>query len=79
MTKQLEYVDYIYTEINTLDVYENCVNVVDLDRFLGRFGFSRVATKETDQGWGDALYSRKNKLLLNGTSKNKRFPVLLRT
>ena len=69
MTKQLEYVDYIYTEINTSDVYENCANAADLDRFLGGFGFSRVATKETDQGWGDALYSRKNKLLLKAKFK----------
>lgn len=69
MIKQLEYVDYIYTEINTSDVYKNCANAADLDRFLGGFGFSRVATKETDEGWGDALYSRKNKSILSAKFK----------
>jgi FkbM family methyltransferase len=64
MRKQLEYVDYVYTEINTSDVYKDCAHVVDLDKFLGGFGFSRVATKETNEGWGDAFYSRKNKSLL---------------
>jgi len=64
MRKQLEYVDYVYTEINTSDVYKDCAHVVDLDQFLGGFGFSRVATKETNEGWGDAFYSRKNKSLL---------------
>jgi len=64
MRKQLKYVDYVYTEINTSDVYKDCAHVVDLDQFLGDFGFSRVATKETNEGWGDAFYSRKNKSLL---------------
>jgi FkbM family methyltransferase len=64
MKKQLEFVDYIYTEINTSDVYRECAHVADLDRFLGDFGFRRVATKETNEGWGDALYSRKHKSLL---------------
>jgi FkbM family methyltransferase len=64
MRKQLKYVDYVYTEINTSDVYKDCAHVADLDQFLGDFGFSRVATKETNEGWGDAFYSRKNKSLL---------------
>ena len=64
MTRQLHYVDYIYTEINTSEVYKECANVADLDEFLGRLGFKRVVTKETSEGWGDALYSKKNKTLL---------------
>ena len=78
MIKQLEYVDYIYTEINTSDVYKNCANAADLDRFLGGFGFRRVATKETDQGWGDALYSRKNKSILSAKFKYINFVGCLR-
>jgi FkbM family methyltransferase len=73
MVKQLEFVDYIYTEINTSDVYKNCANAADLDKFLSGFGFSRVATKETDQGWGDALYSRKNKTFLKAKFKYVNF------
>jgi len=64
MIKQLDYVDYVYTEMNTTDVYKGCAHVADLDRFLGGFRFRRVATIETSEGWGDALYSRKNKSLL---------------
>jgi hypothetical protein len=69
MIKQLKHVDYIYTEINTSDVYKDCAHVTDLDRFLGDFGFRRVATKVTNEGWGDAFYSRKNKSLLTAKFK----------
>jgi FkbM family methyltransferase len=64
MIKQLKHVDYIYTEINTADVYKDCAHVADLDQFLSGFGFRRVTTKETEEDWGDALYSRKNRSLL---------------
>ena len=68
MIKQLKHVDYIYTEINTSDVYKNCAHVADLDQFLGGFRFRRVTTKETEEGWGDTLYSRKIKHYLRQSS-----------
>lgn len=56
----LQFIDYIYTEINTDDVYENCCRVEEMDEFLILFGFKRVETKMTSQGWGDAFYIKSN-------------------
>jgi len=56
--KTLEYIDYIYTEVNTSEIYKNCAFLEDLDSFL--LDFTRVETKMYgDSGWGDAFYIRK--------------------
>ena len=60
MKKQLQQVDYIYSEINTSEVYKKCAMVEEIDQFLLDFNFKRVATRLTDYGWGDALYAKKN-------------------
>jgi len=60
MSKQLRQVDYIYSEINTSEVYEECAKVEEIDEFLLDFNFKRVATRLTDYGWGDALYAKNN-------------------
>lgn len=62
-TKTLEGVDYIYSEINRGELYEGCVQMDELDNFLGKYGFERVETywPETWYSWGDAFYTRKNK------------------
>lgn len=52
-------IDYIYTEVNTKELYVGCVLLGDLDQFLGSYGFRRVETSMTKHGWGDALYVRK--------------------
>jgi FkbM family methyltransferase len=52
----LPQIDYIMTEINTRQMYENCVLVEELDAFLMHYGFTRSETSNTDAGWGDALY-----------------------
>lgn len=57
--KTLPYIDIIYTEINTEDVYKNCAHVEDLDAFLSIFNFKRVETKMACKSWGDALYIKK--------------------
>lgn len=55
----LSEIDYILTEVNKAEVYKNCTQVRDLDSFLEEF--TRVETFWVgDQGWGDALYVRKN-------------------
>ena len=52
-------VKYIYTEVNRLNVYENCTNICDLDNFLISHGFKRATTRwQWLEGWGDALYVR---------------------
>lgn len=56
-TETLKYIDYIYTEVNIAEIYENCCQVSDLDKFLS--DFKRVETYITKYQWGDALYIRK--------------------
>jgi FkbM family methyltransferase len=56
-------VDYIFVEVNRREVYKNCTIVRDLDSFLSENTFKRVTTRwYYKQGWGDALYIRKNKI-----------------
>ena len=49
---------YIYTEINTNFLYENCALVGEIDEYLERFGFERAETSMTPFEWGDALYMK---------------------
>ena len=55
-------IDYIYTEVNNDELYEDCVRMSDLDEFLGDlWGFKRVETKLVgNQKWGDALYVKQS-------------------
>lgn len=59
-SKQLKNIDYIYTEINRAEVYENTPNVEELDNFLLPYGFERVETDWTGETWGDAFYIKVN-------------------
>jgi len=55
----LNAVDYIYTEVNRNEVYKECDLVEEIDQYLLKNGFKRVATRwHWLQGWGDALYVR---------------------
>jgi len=57
MEKYLNNIQYIYTEVNTEEVYKNCNLMSEIDEYLSNFGFTRVATKILEQyGWGDAFY-----------------------
>ncbi len=53
----LKHINYIYTEVNEAEMYENCCFISDLDKFLK--DFKRVETYITRYPWGDALYIRK--------------------
>lgn len=56
-TETLKQIDYIFTEINFQEVYENCVLDYQLDSFLKEYNFTRVATFNGVPGfWGDAFY-----------------------
>lgn len=60
MEKYLQYAQYIYTEVNTEEVYKGCNLIGDIDTYLSSFGFTRVAQKiYTEYGWGDAFYMKK--------------------
>jgi FkbM family methyltransferase len=62
----LRSIDYIFTEINVDELYIGCARLPQLDDYLARAGFARVAIQmagsETNWvGWGDALYIRKRR------------------
>jgi len=59
-TQTLNQIDYIYTEVNRDEVYENCARVEQLDEFLT--DFSRVETSWAGGSWGDSWYIRKSLL-----------------
>ncbi|NDG32103.1 FkbM family methyltransferase [bacterium] len=56
--KTLEYVDYVYAEVNRAEVYEGNAFVEDLDNFLTEYNMKRVETVWPGGIWGDALYIR---------------------
>lgn len=56
-TETLKHIDYLYTEVNTEDVYEGCGKLPEMDAYLT--DFIRVETAMTGQGWGDSLYIAK--------------------
>jgi len=53
-------INYIITEVNREEVYENCAKIEELDKFLYNHGFVRVETTWDGGNWGDAFYIRKN-------------------
>jgi FkbM family methyltransferase len=52
----LNNIKYIYTEINTNTLYEDCALVSEIDEYLAKYGFKRIETSMTEFEWGDALY-----------------------
>ena len=53
----MKYVDCVYIEVNTKEVYKGCGQMTELDAFLSEEGFTRVFTHVYDHlGWGDAIY-----------------------
>ena len=68
-TNWLRYVDAINTEVNYEELYEGCVLIDELDEFLDRNGFQRVATKTPSISWGDAFYIKKPLVTMSLLSK----------
>ncbi len=59
MDKYIQYVQYIYTEVNTEKVYKDCGLLSEIDEYLKNKGFMRVVCKMWGNcGWGDAFYMR---------------------
>lgn len=52
----LKHVNILYLEVNEKELYKDCALIGDIDDFVGRFGFTRLITKMTKNGWGDAIY-----------------------
>jgi len=61
----LEYVDYIYIEVNTKELYENEALLDDIDSYLSKLNFKRQHIKMTPHGWGDAFYIKNYFDILN--------------
>lgn len=54
-----EYLDpikYIYTEVNSGEVYKGNDTIEELDKYLLGLGFERVETEMSPFEWGDAFY-----------------------
>jgi len=60
----LKKIDFILTEVNRKELYEKCVLINELDKFLDNQGFLRCETKwwNNTGTWGDAFYIKKTKL-----------------
>ena len=58
--RTLEKIDYIYTEVNKIEVYEDNALVEELDEFLKGYGMIRAKEWWHAHGWGDAFYIREN-------------------
>ena len=58
-------VDYIYIEVNTKELYENCALLEDIDFYLNKYNFVRENILMTPHGWGDAFYVKKHFNIIN--------------
>tara|TARA_B110000261_G_scaffold122385_1_gene136592 strand:+ start:180 stop:821 length:642 start_codon:yes stop_codon:yes gene_type:complete len=59
MESYLHNIDYIYTEVNTEEVYKNCDKMQDITDYLSIFNFKLVDARIYKQfGWGDAFYMK---------------------
>ena len=63
MDNYIQYVKYIYTEVNTEKVYKDCGLLSEIDDYLKEKGFVRVTCRIYSEngkscGWGDAFYMR---------------------
>lgn len=68
----IQYAKAIYLEVNEKELYQKCGLITEIDAFLLPFGFTRVITKMTTHGWGDALYIKK----FSTSKKKNRFTHL---
>jgi FkbM family methyltransferase len=69
----MDKVQYIYTEVNFVNLYKDSALLSDLDSFLKDYGFKRVALKRVPgKGWGEAFFIRTSNL---GQSKNLRLSI----
>jgi FkbM family methyltransferase len=55
----LQKVDYVMTEINRAEVYENCAKIDQLIDFLSPYGFQLVEQDWGGDTWGDGFFIKK--------------------
>ena len=63
-TDQLNSVDIIVCEVNRKELYDDCVLVNELDKYLNKYNFLRIKTFWFNKTipWGDAIYLKTNKV-----------------
>jgi FkbM family methyltransferase len=62
-TNALQNIDYIITEISSIELYKGTAKIRELSEVLDQLDFSMVASElNRSTGWGEALYMRKSLL-----------------
>jgi FkbM family methyltransferase len=56
--KLISKMDYLYLEVNEEELYVGCSLLPDIDSYVKKFGFLRMATHMTKCKWGDAFYKK---------------------
>tara|TARA_Y100001968_G_C19201312_1_gene640118 strand:- start:90 stop:809 length:720 start_codon:yes stop_codon:yes gene_type:complete len=67
--RTLDNIDYIYSEVNRDEVYDNCAKVDELDDFLLNYNFKRIETNWKGKTWGDAFYIKLNEDIICKSNK----------
>lgn len=78
-TNFLPYVKAIIMEVNTEELYKDGALITEIDNFLKLFGFERVMTNMTRNGWGDALYIIKKDSKKDKTNSNTKIKIKTKT
>lgn len=50
--------DYVYTEVETWELYKDSINYEEIKKWLGDHGFEMVTEHIRHWGWGDVLFKR---------------------
>jgi FkbM family methyltransferase len=58
--KTLQKINYVYTEVNNTEVYENNALIEEIDEFLKDYNMIIVETDWMGVTWGDAFYIRQD-------------------
>lgn len=59
-TETIKHIDYVYTEVNRLEMYEGNAMIEDIDKLLSDFQRVETGWASDYHGWGDAMYIRKS-------------------
>lgn len=52
----LSNIDYIISEVNRAEVYENCPHIMEICKFLDKFNFKLKEVNWAGETWGDAFF-----------------------
>jgi FkbM family methyltransferase len=78
-SKTLQFIDFIYTEVNIGETYRNCDRIEDMDLYLHSLGYVRLCTRIFENcTYGDALYV-KTDAANNRIVRAKKFLITLKS